>query len=559
MRKLNKIFALVSLLLVGYACSDDFLDRAPLDQPSSATFYDSEAELILAVNSAYKNISFKAEGLGGGVPNNLMLDVASDVAWYRSGSSLKNLANGSADPTVSAAKKFWTECYKGISKCNNLLDNMNLAQEVASPELFDRIEGEARFLRAYYYAYLVELYGDVPLVTSLLSADEAFVAKTPKSEVVSFIYSELDLAASKLPETYTGDDQGRATRGAALALKSRIALYNGEYAMASTAANQVMTSGVYSLYNDYRDLFTTAGEGNDEVILSAGYVNPDFTHGTHRVMGSRRSGGWSVLIPTRDLVDSYETINGLPIDEDPTYDPVNPYENRDPRLRQSILTPGDSWIGIQFEVNPDSTKVTDFNNNKEIKNLEVTNSFATFTGFLWKKYQDEEKPDNLQKIEIDMILMRYAEVLLNYAEAKIEANDIDATVLDAINQVRTRPSVGMPAVTTTDKAELLRIVRRERKVEFAGEGLRLFDIRRWSIAENVIPGKLLGRPNDASFYLAPPVPDIDDVTGHVQYADESLFTDRLEVRAFNPARDYLWPIPQSEMDVNPNLEQNPGY
>ena len=173
-------------------------------------------------------------------------------------------------------------------------------------------------------------------------------------------------------------------------------------------------------------------------------------------------------------------------------------------------------------------------------------------------------PGNVDTGELNWILMRYAEVLLIYAEAKIELGQIDATVLDAINQVRARAygvdasaTADYPAITTTDQAELRKIIRRERQIELAHEGFRMTDIHRWNIAQFVMQGTLVGRPLGAYSEMTF-VPEIDE-HGHPHYdGAESLYR-AVDQRVFDPAKDNLWPIPQKDVDVNPNLDQNPNY
>jgi hypothetical protein len=203
----------------------------------------------------------------------------------------------------------------------------------------------------------------------------------------------------------------------------------------------------------------------------------------------------------------------------------------------------------------------------------MKNAFSTYSGFLLKKYLDQADLVLNTQSELGFMLIRYAEVLLTYAEAKVELNQIDASVLNAINQVRARgygvnPSQTTlyPAITTTDQAELRSIIRRERKVELVGEGLRLFDIRRWKIAEKVMSGILFGKSQNKNNYYKLPVPSLDANSS----VDYSSFNSLLDIsgnfkimdnpRVFKPG-NYLWPIPQAELDVNknPGFVQNPGY
>jgi hypothetical protein len=453
---------------------------------------------------------------------------------------------------------------------NNLLDNMSRAEENVSGEFMQRVEAEARFLRAFSYLYLSELYGDVPLLTTVPTVEEAEIGRTPKEEVVNQIISDLDFAAQTLPESWPGGDQGRATSGAALALKARVALYNERYEMAAQTAQQIMQSGVYSLHPDFAEMFQYEGIRNSGVILDVPYQSGVNTHNVPRRHGSRNVGAWSQSVPSQFAVDSYEATDGEPIDESSVYDPDNPFENRDPRLDGSIVRPQAVWGGFIFETHPDSTETwrVDEQGNRTTKmaNEDVTNPFATFTGYLWRKYTDpEDYPQRIDNSELNFIIIRYAEVLLTYAEARIESGNIDQSVLDAINRVRARgygvdlaQTTEYPAITTTNQSELRRIVRRERKVEFANEGLRLFDIRRWRIADEVMDGTFVGRPRGA-YATIPNAPDIGDATGHPDYMGMLDLYRNVEPRSFNPDKDYLWAIPQEEIDVNDEISQNPGY
>uniref|UniRef100_UPI003593A1C3 RagB/SusD family nutrient uptake outer membrane protein n=1 Tax=Persicitalea sp. TaxID=3100273 RepID=UPI003593A1C3 len=338
------------------------------------------------------------------------------------------------------------------------------------------------------------------------------------------------------------------------------ALYQQDYATAATQAQEVIANGGYALYPNYRTLFTHAGENNEEVIFSAGYLTNVKDLGLVQLLGPRRSGGdgWSILIPTRDLADSYETVNGLPIDEDPAFDPLNPYMNRDPRLNASIFTNGNIDPvfdpGFTYYVNPDSTNYAD-----------VTSAAASYSGFVWKKYVDATGLVDRINVGLDIIQIRLAEMYLIVAEANIEnpAGDLTAA-RNALNEVRARAygvaaseTDAYPAVTTDNRDELRRILRRERKVELAGEGLRLIDIRRWEIAEDVLPGKIYGRALSIDAWNNNfQVPMIDDATGHVVYADESGFEKAMGAgtRSFNPATDYFWMIPLSEVDANDQID-----
>jgi hypothetical protein len=238
-------------------------------------------------------------------------------------------------------------------------------------------------------------------------------------------------------------------------------------------------------------------------------------------------------VPTKRLVDSYLMSNGKDIsDATSGFDPNNPYNNRDPRLRASIFISGDALPdGKVFRPEPNS------GTSDAIGNTYI----ASTTGFALKKYINPEDYANPTNNGINIILLRYAEVLLTYAEAKIELNQIDQSVIDAINKVRQRSDVNLPAISNTlTQAELRDIVRRERTCELAFEGLHTWDIRRWKTAETVIPGSVFGIT-----YLVNGQPTTIKVQGFE--------------KVFDKARHYLWPVPQNERQLNPNLGQNPGW
>jgi len=479
---------------------------------------------------------------------------------------------------------------------------MNRAQEQADPGRFAEIRAEALFLRAMFYSYLTELYGDVPYRTDVAtSLENLAVGKTSKAEIVANIISDLEEAASGLPSTQTSANRGRVSTNAAHALIARIALYNGDYAKAESAALQVMNAeDAPSLYPDYEGLFTPAGVGSSEVLLDLSYIDGTVTHQLPQRLGTR-FGGWCQLVPPQQVVDSYETINGLPIDEDPTYDPGNPYENRDPRLKATIVVPGETWTehiiqthsdsiatwrvenGVNVErvfnpnaANPGGRKIIDPYDGTEYT-AGGANRFVSFTGYFWKKFADEdallEGGGAQRRSELPVYLLRYGEVLLNYAEAKIEAGSIDDSVLDAINKIRERgyngSGIPYPAITTMEQAELRRIVRQERKIELINEGLRLFDIKRWGIAEKVMNTVLFGSPANGFSTIAEMnyVPAIDE-DGFVDYTGApseprkelgDLLYRELETRIFE-SKHNLWPIPQAEIDASDGLvSQNPGY
>jgi len=574
MKKINLIILAFSMVLI-LSCNKDYLNRFPESDPNSATYYTTADQLTLAINAAYNNLSYQQDGF----PYQMQLEGTSDLVWQRPATDAQTIGLGQHTSNTTMIRTIWTQSYIGIGRCNALLENMIKAKSVTPAAQYSRIEGEAKFLRAYYYGTLISLYGDVPLVVKSMPTEESYLARTPKAEVLNAIFSDLDSAAAKLPLSYTGTDIGRATKTSALAFKSRIALYNAKWDVAAAASKAVIDLGYHALYPNYRNLFMYVGENSRESILAFDYKLTIRTNAAPQNNQARNSSGYSGLIPTRALADSYECTDGLTIDKSTLYSTADPFKNRDPRMRQTLLGDGDTWFGaggITFNMtfHPDSTTCSRYTPSfAKIPNLEVTNAFSSYSGFIMKKYLDPQDIAVPNQSELAFMLIRYAEVLLNYAEAKIELNQIDASVLDAINLVRARgygvaatQTTLYPAIKTTNQTELRAIVRRERKIELAGEGLRVFDIRRWNIAEKVMNGILFGKAMNKAIYYSLPKPTLDENSS----PDYTSFTSLLSVvgnfkimdnpRVFK-SHNLLWPIPQAELDVNknPGFKQNPGY
>ncbi len=587
------------LIIAVNSCEDKVLDLKDPGTPNSSAFFSTEAELEVALVGIYESLNYV-----NATPFPQLLDHTTDLGFSRGNvAGTATVTTGGLTSTEGIVSGFWNRFYAGIQRANSLLANMERAQDNTNPSRFDEIRGEVLFLRAIFYSYLVELYGDVPFHDEITVASQDALPRTPKSEIVTSILNDLDTAASLLP--LSPNETGRASANAANALAARIALYNENYTLASQKAQLVMSSGV-ELADDYEALFTRDGINTSEALLSLQYVTGTRVHGLAIRQGSR-FGGWCQLVPTQQTIDTYETINGLPIDEDPAFDPANPFENRDPRLKASIAVPGEEWSGHIIETHSDSLatwKVENGFKTERVYNPNSTNPagvsivdpisgetfssgganrFVSFTGYFWKKFSDEPTLKGETGLwagvgEHPVILMRYAEVLLTYAEAKIEANDIDPSVLDAINAVRARAyngsGIAYPAVTTTDQSELRRIVRRERKVELADEGFRLFDIRRWRVAEKVLNTIAFGSPANGfskiggDLGLIPSIDEDNFVTypgapSQPRVEKGNLDYRELEVRIFNPARDYLWPIPDAEIQASASsglqMPQNPNY
>jgi hypothetical protein len=362
--------------------------------------------------------------------------------------------------------------------------------------------------------------------------------------VVAFILSELSEISPLLPVNYSGSDIGRITRGATLGLKARIQLIQGDYAgAAATSAILMQGPFTYSLFPKFEELFRPMNHDNQETLLNCQSLKDLNSEWYPIGYAPKSQGGWSSYAPTQSLVDGYETINGKTIDEDAAYDPLQPYKNRDPRLDMSIIRPGSFYMGSYF--NPyegdddynlvmDNTSQTGYNLKKYISNLD--------------DYRGTDYGTDIDNVGGAIMVIRYAEVLLTYAEAKIELDQLDQSVYDAINKIRTR--AGMPNVDKTvynNQTKMRELIRRERRVELAFEGLRFVDIRRWKIAEQVMPGTVKGILKGS----------VDPENGNLTLIPNT--SKEVTTREFSNPKHYLLPIKQTEIDINKNLKQNSGY
>jgi len=500
----------VLLLVIGFSsCTKDFLNKQPLDAVTLtwATQTDAESNLV----GCYETLEEGFYNYFG--YERVYLDALSDDCWHPSGYDYNNITDigrGNITSLSGAPNTVWSTAYAGISSCNIFLQNIPQTQMDAT--LKNQYIGEVKFLRALYYFELVNYFGDVILYTTPPTLQNADVARSPKDSVLALVYSDLNFAVANLPNT---GYQGHAVQGSAAGLLARVYLYEGNWAQAAATASQVMQSATFSLYPNYGGIFMKRFQTNNpEIIFSSEYQAPNneqnAAYGLYYGLDIEL-GNYAALCPYQEMVNQYETTSGKLI-TDPTsgYDAANPYVNRDSRLLQSIKVPGEVWY------NPDGTVFTP--------------SLTPATGFQDVKYIDTtlfpiHYSDNNKENE-DLVLIRYADILLMYAEATNEATGPDGTVYAALNQVRER--AGQPDVDQTvynSQSTLRNFIRHERRIELAFEGLRYMDLIRWQTAAQVMP--LVQDPGGVTV-------------------------------TFN-ANQYLWPIPQTDINVNKQLTQNPGY
>jgi hypothetical protein len=533
---MKSVFFIILLAIIALsACNNSFLNTAPLDSYSNSSLWKTENDAMSALSGCYSGWEYGDNV----VYNDCMSDNAYDQFPWE---GYETFASGLSTPSNPGVNQY---NYITIQRCNWFLDNID---KVPSSSLDDslrlRMKAEARFLRAYRYFIMSQCYGDIPFALHAITPADANVLKrTPKDSITNFVLNELTEIAPALPVSYAGSDIGRITRGAALALKARVELYNGDYTDCVATCNQLMTTPFnYSLYPSYSDLFrpqNVDSPNNHEVILDVQYVMNLNSEWVLIVLAPNSYGGWSSVAATQSLVDAYECTDGNPINMSPLYDHNQPYQNRDPRLDASIIRPGSLYMGKYFDpLDKSSTDVMGGNN-------------CSPTGYNFKKYIENLDDYSNTTYGTDftnsggsIIVMRYAEVLLTYAEALIELNQDLPAAAAAINTVRAR--VGMPPVTATDQAGLRACVRNERRVELAGEGLRWYDIQRWKIEDQVMNGNVLGSDQGS----------VNTSTGALTLIPNSHVV--VGIRQF-ATKNYLFPIPQSEIIIDKNLTQNPGY
>jgi hypothetical protein len=559
-RKILYIAAL-SLSLNLFSGCTDYLEEAPLDAPATGQFFNNQTEMNAALNAVYKSVYWNT----GTTPYQSMFDGWTDIALLRA----PDLGEGNIDVFNAHAKSIWSLAYTTIQRANTMIEGMEVGKANVPAATYNRMLAEAKGIRAFAYFYLANMFGDVPLITKPLIPSEFYTqTRTPKADVIKFIYSELDEAAAGL--AWAPADRGRMSKAVVLGLKSRTAFYNKDYKVAADAAKQVIDGAGLGLNPNFGDLFTKVGQtpnAGKEIMFEILYTDADANAITYLPLGSisRAAGGQSGRFPQQRLVDMFEAKDGKRIDESPIYDPKNPRLNRDSRLKYTVALPGDTLsmnlTTFVYDIYKNTTSFKNADGTWSVKaNADYDNAYGpskSGVGLLHAKYT--LTAENAFSARVNFILMRYAEILLTYAESKIELNEIDASVLNAINLVRKR--AGQPEAVIGDQNQMRQLVRRERTVELAMEGFRWFDIRRWDIASVVMPQKIMGIAKDPAVVPAKPtfkLSAVHDLNSIPTYdASESQRMIR-EIRYWYPKLNLL-PVPQSERDINPGLSQNPDW
>lgn len=598
------IYLIVSGSLLLSSCS---LDREPLNGPTTGNFPASEEEAMAGLYAAYKGLSLLTIKETP-FPTRIN-DCISDIGTYRAdaGNQVKSM-NSTLTSENSMVEKVYQYVYKVAGRVHLVLDNMERLRSLIPEERFNQIKAELLCIRAYYYDMGCQFYGDIPFIDHQLDLEDFAYPRMERAKVTERLLQDLDdalldyLPVQWNPGTYGTTRIGRVT---AYALKARIALNWGLWEEAARCAKKATTlaAGVYELqpldctfYATHADgepsaadLFGFAGQTSKEWLWSVQYnrlINNNYTCATY-YEAARIHGGCSWLGPSQAMIDTFQCIDGKSIVESDLYDWKNPWANRDPRLDLFCLRPNTRLWGVQYDTDVRVEKVKDYNQSTTSKEVLISNSDAVGNkseyaangnkgpgGYLWRKYSDKGMMGlvNGTKTEDDINsgIMRLAELLLIEAEANIEWDGGDLSIAEAnINRIRAR--VNMPPVTDKTRDGLRKALRYERKVELCNEGYRWFDIRRWKIAPKAVNGPMYA-PGYSTVktpdnYISNVKPQIDDdwvVTYDLSNTWDGK-TSNLRVfqtMVFNPEKDYVWPIPYTELVTNPAIgleNQNPGY
>lgn len=513
-----KKILIVILISVGFInCSDDFVTRNSLTSIAEGNFWKSESDAYLALNGAYAALQSKSM-YGGhlngwqGIPG---FDAFGDncfnnYKWEGPGLFME----GVIDPSFAPLNQIWIDHYRGIVRVNSIIRNVkDISLDLVAQDKKDALLGQAYFLRALLYFNLAVYYEDVPLITEPQSLDDAYVSKNTYAEVTAQIIEDLKFASENLPVRHPDDLYGYATKGAALGLFARVQLYNKEFTGpfgVIELTNQIMGLG-YALHPNYAELFTEAGENSAEVVFAVRFLRGDNTSSGETFSGTFLGFPKIDMRPLPNLVKDYLCIDGRPITTSPLYDPNNQGKNRDPRANATIYFKGDQYLDVPVRIFP-GVATAPYGQRKYIRRAPDALGNAIFA-------------EGSQ----DFHVIRYADVLLMRAEAMAETGDATGA-RDLVNQVRAR--VGMPTVQSVNgnvsPAQMLAIVKHERRVELAIEGLRFMDLKRWgTVLDGFRRAESDQYPNYNPTYLG--------------------------------RKSELFPVPQDELDVNPNLVQHPVW
>lgn len=490
-------------------------------------------------HNIYNNISDEArDNFPGSGPNNIIVG-----QWNETNNPMDN----------------WAHCYKYIRVANDFLSNISNA--TVNAEVKARSAAETRFIRAMFYFNLVKRYGGVPLITTPQGLDDDLeVPRNSTEECFQFIINEMEDIADDLPKNA---ERGKITKGAALSLKARALLYyasplyneendNSRWQDAADAAKEVMDLNKYDLYPNLKKLWLDMSANHNEIILEKQYGMPNVSHGWDCAVKplDLANGDAGHCAPLQELVDAFPMKNGKQIHEEGSgYDPHNPYIGRDDRFYADIAYNQSVISGMQGGSLNHNYTLQIYKGGNDYDNPQgnpLWQIYTTYTGYFTIKAvnPDNEVYGYWYGSTQPWIEFRYAEILLNFAEAQNEATGPNQAIYDAMNKLRKRAGITTDLPTNMNKDEMRKLIHNERYIELCFEHHRYWDLRRWKLAETVLnnrqyTGVVITKENNGTFtYDYQPV--------------------EVQPLQFEP-KMYFMPIPMSELSKNRKLKQNPGW
>jgi hypothetical protein len=540
---------IIAVAIFGFTGCNKFLTPDPTDKYSESVAFSSEKNAKLYVNSFYPILShyglFGSAYLSGCMYVDGLTDIIKTAgSTIGSNGAIANMyaTNPSLITPDQNSLDIWTNAYYNIRLINEFLDGLNKKANFSEP-VKTRLSAEVRFFRGYLYFLLMRNHGSVILLKELTS--DPIHARSSATECWDFIESEFDFAAANLPQSWESADAGRVTKGAAYAMKSRVMLYAERWQSAYDAANKVLAmvaDGTYQLNPSYDKAFGSYfSDNNKEAILEYKYSYPNLVHNFDLIAspGGDYTGFGGDIEPSQELVESYEQAGGGTVDWTPWHTSnvttTPPWATLEPRFQATVLYNGCSWKGRTIEPFVDG-----IDGWTAYPPAAGSNKGASVTGYYLKKYVDETHTDLINKASSQTLVeLRLAEVYLNFAEAAYNLNKTtDANT--AINAVRQR--VGLPVLNLSGTT-LLDQIKKERKIELAGEGQRYWDLRRWKDAVNQLSG----------LYLH----GIKVTKTGSSFTYDYITCDDLP-RQF-PEKFYAFPILSSERSNNPACDQISGW
>lgn len=471
---------IVAVLIFSTLSCTSILDKDPIGILDAGSFFQSESDAIQAVNAAYRPLTFSNKNNNFYWAFGILAGDEAITGGDGSRPGLVELDVLSHTPRTQEINDFWLLQYTGITQCNLVLDKIKNIS--FNPINQNRIIGEALFLRSYYYFLLTQVFGDVPLYTTIVTPDKLRIPQNSKADIYNQLLIDLDRAASLLPIKYSATDLGRATQGASLALAAKICIYQKNWTKALEYITKVKALNVYALMSNYGDNFKKNTQNNSESVWEIQHTNLELGVGNslNQWWGSKKTtGGYGFAEMTASFVASFE--------------------DDDPRRTYTVAMNNEDYFGVVYK-----------------------NSFSSTRYSIRKYLQSDSTVTQKADGDINYTVIRYAEIFLWEAEA-LTALDRVSDAIAPLEFVRARaraiatnPLTALPKVATTDKTSMVNAFRHERQVELGFEMHRFFDLVRWGIAAQNISGFKIGKHE-------------------------------------------VFPIPQTEIDLNPNLKQNPGY